>query len=381
MVDVYRRPNSPFWYFDITVDGRRKRRSTKRTTKAEAEAVAATELTKQLNAAQFGELPELTLREALFDHFLPSRKKLASYVELERHCHTLCGDRKGIDGVADGGSTKFHMVKSTDLQKYRNARVGAGMAERSVNLEIRCLSAAYNMVSEDYRVRTGLRFPTVVPPPKARPLTPDEETALLADLDPERKLTNKGTAYLNDPLARIRRQRVDNYDLAVLLLDTGARFGEIAGLTWAMVDTTDFATIRLIRTKVQNASILATTERMAAVLRRRRGDRSNSHYVFPGWAEDGEDGRRESTAALRRALNRIGVNSPANVAVYGRRDVRSLRDTFASKLRRAGVSVDRIQPLLGHSTITMTMKYADLGVDQASREAVGLLNQINGSAA
>ena len=76
-------------------------------------------------------------------------------------------------------------------------------------------------------------------------------------------------------------------------------------------------------------------------------------------------------------MNKVGINHPAKVKRFGRRDVRSLRDTFATKLRMAGAPLDRLQKLLGHASPVMTQKYANLTVNAASTEAVDMLNKLN----
>ncbi len=48
-MSVYRRKNSRFWWYSVTTSSGRKRVSTKRTNKREAEAVAA-EMNEALNA-------------------------------------------------------------------------------------------------------------------------------------------------------------------------------------------------------------------------------------------------------------------------------------------------------------------------------------------
>lgn len=376
---VYQRKGSAFWYFDITVDGVRRRRSTKRTKKAEAELVAAKELRDALDRTQLGREPELTLREALFDVYLPTRINCASYKNLTLYARAVCGDRKGIKGI--GGDTKFHQISYVDLVKYRAGRLANGVSEQTVDHEIKVVSAAYNLVKKDYRVRQGMAFPMTRPKGKARPLLPEEVEALLKDLDPARKLgTEKGEGYFIPPIARVYAMRVDNYDLVVMLLDTGARFGEIAKLTWDRVSP-DFTSIWLHRGKVDNLSVLMTTDRMREVLRRRREARGNSAFVFPGWADAShnkhatDDGPRSTTIAIRRAMANVGINAPEKVAIFGRRSVRSLRDTFATELRRKGLALDDLQLLLGHSSPAMTAKYTHYDAEAASNKAIALLNQ------
>ena len=99
MVELYRRPGSPYWYFDLQVGGERHRRSTKRTKKSEAEAVAQVQQREALNAHQFGATRELTLREALFDHYLPSVEKSRSYVNLKRFCEEHLAGRYDIEVI------------------------------------------------------------------------------------------------------------------------------------------------------------------------------------------------------------------------------------------------------------------------------------------
>jgi site-specific recombinase XerD len=50
-----------------------------------------------------------------------------------------------------------------------------------------------------------------------------------------------------------------------------------------------------------------------------------------------------------------------------------LRHTFASHLAMAGVPLNTVQALLGHSTITMTMRYAHVA-PSTLRAAIDMLN-------
>lgn len=376
-VSVYRRPRSPYYWYNIppslSPTGKRVRASTKRDKKRAAELVAETELQRLLDRKQSGGRPTLTLREALFEHYLPSRSRKASYVDLKRYARKLVGEYEGVKGVALA-HTPFHDITGTMLRKYRERRADQGASDQTIDHEIKVVSGAYHMLEADFQVRPGLKFPMARPKGKPRPITVEEEAKLLAELDPRRPIqTGKSDrTYLLDALAEEYAERQDNHDIVVLLLDTGCRFGEIAKLTWDRVDTMEWRWLHIYRSKVDNEGRLALTDRMREVLKRRRVDH-NGHYVFPG-KEKGT--HKRSTAAIRRAIDRVGINAPHNVERYGRRDVRSLRDTFATKLRLKGMSLDRLQKLLGHASPEMTAKYGDLPVDVASQEAVAILNQM-----
>ena len=124
-----------------------------------------------------------------------------------------------------------------------------------------------------------------------------------------------------------------------------------------------------------NEDRLATTARVRSILERRYKSKGTNRYVFSSVNAAGDEAARSGTHAIRLAMDRIGINSPENVARFGRRDVRALRDTFATKLRSRGqMSLDRLQKLLGHSSPAMTQKYAHLSVDVASTEAVTILD-------
>jgi integrase len=390
MITLYRRPGSPYYWYDITVERIRERKSTERTLKKEAMNVAEARRRFLLDRAQLGlGVQEISLRDALTRYYLPTKARNRRLKDYETICNKVCGQVEGKSGI--GGSVLMSELTNKMITDWRQKREAEGAADQTIDHELKVVSAAYNLVVDNYRVRPGLRFPMKRPKGIARYLFDDEIDALVERLDPGRGIparksrknpSETATLYYLDPTARMYRQRQDNYDLVVMLLYTGCRFGEIARLTWDMVDTIEFRWIRIFRNKVKGSDndneMLATTARMRDVLRRRYEARGNGFYVFKGWVamDDGEDVPRSSTAAIRRALKDIGVNHPSKVARFGRRDVRSLRDTFATRLRmKAGMPLDQIQTLLGHASPVMTQKYAKLTVNKASLDAVGLMEQ------
>ena len=116
-----------------------------------------------------------------------------------------------------------------------------------------------------------LEFPAVTIPKKPiRYLSRDEEAALLQELEPTR--STRGLSSDSNCQNLVRQDLKDNYDLVVLLLDTGARYSEIAQLQWSQIDLAD-RVIRLWRPKVGNESVLYLTDRAFSVLKR--------HLILP----------------------------------------------------------------------------------------------------
>jgi len=369
------------WYADIHVQGRRKKFSTKRTVKKQAQDVADVELKRLLDKAQgIGGVEELTLREALYDHYLAEKEGNPNLKMYQSHVRAVLGERPDVKQAKVGldPNMMFHELTERDLRRYRQGRKRMGAGDQIIDHELKPVSRAYNLVAKDYRVRPGLKFPMARLKGKPRYLLPDEEAAFRAELD---RMVNCYTS------AQERDQQIDNRDAALLILNTGGRtVSEILSLSWSMIDTVNFRWINLYRPKVNNESYLMLTDEAQEVLRRRyeareqrrRDGKPVSDYVFPGRYAD-KEAHKVSTAALRRAMNRVGINHPSKVARFGKRDTRSLRHSYATKLRRKGMSLDRLQLLLGHASPQMTQKYADLGPNEASQEAVEILNQLNGS--
>ena len=72
--------------------------------------------------------------------------------------------------------------------------------------------------------------------------------------------------------------------------------------------------------------------------------------MFPG-RSDAENGRLDD---IKKAWSPV-VKDDAKIAGFTFHD---LRHTFASKLVMAGVDLNTVRELLGHSTIKMTLRYA-----------------------
>lgn len=151
---------------------------------------------------------------------------------------------------------------------------------------------------------------------------------------------------------------------------TGMRQGELLGLRWEDVDLlAGKLTLRqaIVRGRVgqpksgKPREIPLSAEALAAL----KGQRHlRGELVFCDQAghplTKGECKHPLWSACKRAGLRRIGWHV--------------LRHTFASHLAMRGAPLKVIQELLGHATITMTMRYAHLA-PEVSREAVKLLDR------
>lgn len=378
-MEVYKRPGSPFWYVDIAdprAPGGRRRRSTKRKTKGEARLVADAAARQVLDREQLGALEELTLQEAV-NRYVRSVERKADYQNIVGRTRKLLGQLGGRWHLDP--AMAFHELTTRHLNTLRQERTREGNAPQTINHEVKVLSATYHLMqAEGVRVPAAIKFPVVKVAGKLRWFTPAEVDRLLRELDPTKVFIGslgkmRGVRLTLSPLAV--RQRQDAYDLVVMLLDTGCRYSEVGMIPWSAIDTVTWRWIDIYRTKTDNAGLLSMTDRLREALQRRYSARGNSAYVFPGYDADGDDTPRGvSTKAIRRAIDRAGLNAPELVKRYGRATTHTLRDTFASWLVQSGVSLFKVQKMLGHADMRMTAKYGHLEQREVSDEVAGVLN-------
>ena len=147
-------------------------------------------------------------------------------------------------------------------------------------------------------------------------------------------------------------------DIAECALNTGMRRGEILSLKWEQIRG-NFIYLR--KTKTSNPRQIPINDDLAALFKRMRKRLGlKSQYVFIYQGQRIKDLKNGFNAALRRA---------------GIEDFKfhDLRHTFASHFVMRGGSLKALQEILGHRTLTMTMRYAHLAQDH-KKEAINLLN-------
>jgi integrase len=190
----------------------------------------------------------------------------------------------------------------------------------------------------------------------------DDEKAFRADLDDRRVLGDRKTsdAYAAarrfggsmrpDGDAALRAFKRFQYlkPLFVVAIETGLRRGDLLRLTWRAVDFEN----RWIHIVMHKTKLAVTIPMSGACIEALRicCDRARAaEYVFTD-----EAGRRVGEIRVRRTFERA-----KRIAGITRRfRFHDLRHTFGSRLASKNVSIQTISKAMGHTSITMTMRYA-----------------------
>lgn len=182
------------------------------------------------------------------------------------------------------------------------------------------------------------------------------------------KVNNRRLRFLTQQEARWLLETAASYnrelhDMCLLCLYTGMRAGEMTALRWFDVDFHhDLIAIR--DGKNDDARQVFMVDNVKSMLQKRKKSTPGS-LIFP--SGDGRQRVRVSKMFLR-LTDKLGLNKdvadPRQKVCF-----HTLRHSFASWLALQGETLLTIKELMGHKTITMTMRYAHLIPDQ-KRSAV-----------
>lgn len=336
----------------------------------------ARDLAKQhLAKIELGDLPtaapkrtaERTLRELLAGSY---GDRLDT--ETRRAKETKQRILQAFDTLLD---TRLDRIDSATIDRWRATRIKAGVKPASVNRNTNDLKALLNFALRrgliDAHPLQGMKNLREDSESHVRYLTTDEEARLRAALDARETAKRESRARGNQ--WRIERSRDARADLrlvafadylkpAILLsLNTGLRQGETFKLTWADVNLDKgLVTVRAASAKSQKARHVPLNAEARAVLDAWRQQGPGEGYVFPG--RDGGPLVEIKTAWAKLLRD-------ADIRNFRWHD---MRHHFASRLVMAGVDLNTVRELLGHSDIKMTLRYAHLAPEH-KRAAVELI--------
>jgi len=353
MMSVIKRGNSRNWYIQFQLNGRTYIKSSKTTDKRAAEQMERDWRRELHSQAYLGHKERITIRDAL-ELFCESKADTPNHGNLSVNSKYL--------NKVFRTQRYLHELTSEDLERLKQMRQQAGYSAGTLKHTFNLIRGAWKHARRlGYQV-SDLEFPEVkLPKYRLRYLSADEEKRLLAELDPRREASGLKPYAERDSL--MKRQMQDNYDLVVILLDTGARYAEITGLEWGSIDV-DRGSINLWRPKVENESVIYMTDRVRRLLTRRRAARE-SDFVFTD--RRGKQ-RGYVSASIRKAFRRAGLHDCT---------IHTLRHTHASRLIQNGMSIYEVKEVLGHADIKTTMRYAHLERQDVSSRARDVIERLN----
>jgi integrase len=159
----------------------------------------------------------------------------------------------------------------------------------------------------------------------------------------------------------------DTREIAHVFLDTGLRKGSLSDLQW---DNVDFlAGMIHVKSKKIHYSV-PMTRRVRDILYKRKMALDEqfqrtglfSLQVYP--TKDGEAGA-DILKRLKKAAVKVGVKGAT---------VHRFRDTFATELISKDAPVEKVQKLMGHLHINMTLRYAQI-LPEELVDAIALLGR------
>ncbi len=142
---------------------------------------------------------------------------------------------------------------------------------------------------------------------------------------------------------------------------TGMRRGEILSLKW---DQVRGGFIYLEKTKTNEARQIPISDALEAVFRDiRRKEHLRSEYVFTFRQDRIQDNVKKAFAAAVKKAGLVDFH------------FHDKRHTFASQVLMNGGTLHDLRELLGHKSMTMTLRYSHL-TQESKRKAVNLLGKL-----
>lgn len=243
------------------------------------------------------------------------------------------------------GNPPIHSLTVEVLDQYRALRLGEKVGPATINREIATLKHALSKAVEWKLLRKTAR---------------EELTAIKKYQEPDGRLR-----YLSGQAEADRLLQACDDSLRPIVLTalhTGMRKGELLGLTWDLVDMTH-GFIRLKQTKNGKARALPLNETLWSLFSGLR-TRQDVPWVF-------HDAAGHRWNDIRHPFD--GACESAGLTDFHFHD---LRHTFASWLMMRGVPLATVSNLLGHTSPTMTLRYAHLSPKHLT-SAVRVLDPIS----
>ncbi len=156
--------------------------------------------------------------------------------------------------------------------------------------------------------------------------------------------------------------------LIAILADTGCRIDEALSLHWKDIDFDNLLVLLHGKGRKDRLVPMSLELRRRLFLFQRKSEAKKDSLVFSTLGGT-KQGRRNVLRDFKQLCRTLGFEPPT-------RSIHAMRHTFAVNYLRKGGSVFHLQKMLGHSTLEMTRRYANLMTEdlQAIHQQVSLLS-------
>jgi len=282
----------------------------------DAEEAAAAKASKDLiSFAQYWE-----------KHYLPAQVKKPKVIDTEKSYF-----KKWLDPVI--GSLPFNKITILHFQKIRKDMIEEGKAMRTIQYVLAQSRQVWNQARISGYAYTDWPFKT-----EMKKIKPDN--ARMRFLSPQQ---------LFDLLANLKDRSQQLHDISLLGWQCGLRAGEIFALRWSNVNTEE-GILNILDAKAGSRTAYMTTQVREMFKGMKAGKPEDLIFRKKYRVKEGsEEIKMEVSNSFDRGLVDLHIND----GITDRREkfvFHSLRHCYASHLIAAGISLQLVKRLMGHST-------------------------------
>lgn len=272
---------------------------------------------------------------------LPGKEHVEEYIrdQHRRHCrpNTLRQSLITLDNfltfIGTAGKVHLEQIARNDLGAWIEHEQDRGLKASTVNMRLRMLKAFIRFLIEKGTVRSEVlskRMSVKVPDPLPRAMDPDDVNRLLSVIEDVRDRA-----------------------IVTVLLRTGMRIGELLNTLVSEINLKERKIEIYEAEKTRVGRVVYLSKDAIAALKAWLRNR-NKDYAYLIY------GRKGKPLTYQTARNRFKICLEKADLSHKGYSLHCLRHTFATDLLNAGMRLEYLQPLLGHSSIEMTRRYARL---------------------
>ena len=322
---LYRRKDSPIWYMSFCVNNRQYQRSTGTSNKQAAQTIYDA-IKYKIAIGKW--IPEMQVEEKPKEYtFIELSEKYKAWAEGRQKAFKRWKSYLIAQLVKKFGDLFLNDFSTEVIEQYQSEMLGKGNKPATVNRKIAVLAHMFTKAA-DWKMFDSAAIP------KVKMLKEDNKRLRYLSKEECQALINACEPHLKP--------------IVITALNTGMRKGEILNLRWDANIDLRHGFILLDKTKNGERREIPINDTLRGVLQgiTRRLDISYVFYDNSTGKPYGDVKRAFATACRRAGIKDFHFHD--------------LRHTFASHLVMAGVDLTTVKELLGHKTLTMTLRYAHL---------------------